>query len=110
MYALVGRLGKDRRQDGTPIHLDGSSQGSRRYGAPGQGLVFLEEAFRGIKQTAEYQMLAELLRLKGELLLMQAGANESEAEQEFRSAIDIARAQQAKSWELRATMSLARLL
>jgi len=44
------------------------------------------------------------------LLLMQAGANAAEAERQFRNAIDIARHQQAKSWELRATTSLARLL
>ena len=52
---------------------------------------------------------AELYRLKGELLLLQnAGANE--AESCVREAIEVARHQQAKSWELRATMSLARLL
>jgi predicted ATPase len=53
---------------------------------------------------------AELYRLKGELLLMRATPDASEAERCLRSAIDVARVQSALSWELRATTSLARLL
>ena len=55
-------------------------------------------------------MQAELHRLKGELSLLHDQPNPAEAEREFRSAIDIARGQQAKSWELRAATSLSRLL
>jgi predicted ATPase len=44
------------------------------------------------------------------LLLMQDASNAAQAEQSFRTAIDISRKQSAKSWELRATTSLARLL
>jgi predicted ATPase len=51
---------------------------------------------------------AELNRLKGDLLLKQN--NTGDAEICFRRAIEIARTQGAKSWELRATISLARLL
>jgi predicted ATPase len=51
-----------------------------------------------------------LYRLKGELLLLQNSSGATEAESCFREAIKIAQRQQAKSWELRATMSLARLL
>ena len=54
-------------------------------------------------------MEAELYRLKGELLLL-AGTSKSEAEESLRTAVVISRRQQAKSWELRATLSLARLL
>jgi predicted ATPase len=53
---------------------------------------------------------AELRRLKGELLLMGDRGAAEEAAQCFRDAIAVARSQSAKSWELRATMSLARLL
>jgi predicted ATPase len=53
---------------------------------------------------------AELYRLKGELLLKQGDSNAEEAQSCFERAIEIARASSAKSWELRATMSLARLL
>ena len=49
-------------------------------------------------------------RLKGELLLAQDASNAARAEKSFRTAIEIARRQKAKSWELRATTSLARLL
>ena len=49
-------------------------------------------------------------RLKGELLLAQRASNAADAEKWFRTAIEIARKQHAKSWELRATTSLARLL
>jgi predicted ATPase len=51
-----------------------------------------------------------LPRLRGELLLMQDSSNVVEADSCFRTAIEVARRQSAKSWELRATMSLARLL
>ncbi len=58
---------------------------------------------------------AELNRLKGELTLKRPEADsnskvQEEAETYFRQALKVARLQSAKSWELRATMSLARLL
>ncbi len=52
---------------------------------------------------------AEFHRLRGELLLARDPAATAEAELAFRHAIDTARHQQAKSWELRATMALSRL-
>ena len=53
---------------------------------------------------------AEAYRLKGELLLKHnTPANHTEAEACFHQALDISRSQQAKSWELRAATSLARL-
>ncbi len=52
---------------------------------------------------------AELNRIKGELLLAKSSDNHAEAESCFSQALDIARDQQAKSWELRSAMSLGRL-
>jgi predicted ATPase len=53
---------------------------------------------------------AELLRVKGELLLSQGGSGAAAtAEAQFRQALDWARRQGALSWELRAATSLARL-
>ena len=49
-------------------------------------------------------------RLNGELSLLRGAGTESDSEQHFRRAIDVAREQEAKSLELRATTSLARLL
>src|SRR5262249_8830438 len=51
---------------------------------------------------------AELPRLKGELLLAES-PDQTAAEDCFRQAIETARRQQSKAWELRATMSLSRL-
>jgi predicted ATPase len=55
-------------------------------------------------------MEAEIYRLRGEVLLRQSYFKSDEAWDCFQRAIEIARSQSAKSWELRATMSLARLL
>src|SRR5260370_38471405 len=53
---------------------------------------------------------SELYRVQGELELLRQTSGEAQAERCFRTAIDIARHQGAKWWELRATVSLARLL
>ena len=60
-------------------------------------------------KSGERRWEAELYRLKGELLLARSGEHHAEAEGCFRQALDIAHRQQAKSLELRAAMSLARL-
>src|SRR5262249_56073597 len=51
----------------------------------------------------------EMWRLKGGLRLQQSAAPQGEAEEHFQQALTVARHQQAKSWELRAAMSLSRL-
>ena len=107
------------------------------YGKVGQielGLRVLAEALDTVKKTEEHRDEAELYRLKGELTLQQATQKskdknqkskvetnpqpltpstqaevEHKAEECFLTAIEIARRQQAKSWELRVTVSLARL-
>jgi hypothetical protein len=63
-----------------------------------------------LDSTEERFNEAELYRVKGELLLAQNYSNAADAEFCFRRAIDVARQQSAKSFELRATVSLARLL
>jgi tetratricopeptide (TPR) repeat protein len=68
------------------------------------------EAVGHALQVSRGEFEAELRRLKGELLLIGDEAAVGEATQCFREAIELARRQSAKSWELRATMSLARLL
>src|SRR5262249_21052413 len=62
-----------------------------------------------IQQTNARMSEAELYRLKGEALRRQT-STEAQARACFEKAIRIAREQEARSWELRATMSLARLL
>jgi predicted ATPase/class 3 adenylate cyclase len=82
------------------------------YGKAGQadeGLRVLAEALTAVHTGGERHHKAELYRLKGELLLTQDVPDAQEAESCFRQAVDVARQQQAKSFELRAAMSLSRL-
>jgi len=81
-----------------------------RAGQFDEGLCTLEESFSFLERTGQSYYEAELHRLKGELLLGQDASNTGDAEKSFRKAIEISRAQHAKSWELRAATSLARLL
>jgi tetratricopeptide (TPR) repeat protein len=81
-----------------------------RVGRFGEALATLEEAFLFVERTGQRYYQAELHRLKGELLLGHGIANAAAAEQSFRTALDISREQRAKSWELRTSNSLARLL
>jgi predicted ATPase len=76
---------------------------------PEAGLTVLTEALTLVDTTGERVWEPELYRLKGELLLQQSSDNQAEAETCFHHALDIARNQQAKSWELRAATNLARL-
>jgi predicted ATPase len=77
-------------------------------GQIGEGLALLEA---GIEQSETGWLTPELLRLKGELLLLQSTPAVVETvEHLFRQALDESRRQEALSWELRAATSLARLL
>jgi len=78
-------------------------------GQPEGGLTMLTEALTLIDKTGERWYEPELYRLKGELVLQQSLDHQAEAETSFHHAIAIARSQQAKSLELRAATSLARL-
>jgi predicted ATPase len=85
---------------------------ARAYGAGGQleeGRTALAEALMAVAKTGERFYEAELYRLQGALLLARSGEHHAEAETCFRQALAIARRQEAKSLELRAAMSLARL-
>jgi len=86
------------------------AQAYARTGRTDQALTMLSEALAHIERTGERVDHAEILRLKGEVLLMHDRPAAVEAESCFRAALEIARAQEAKWWELRTTVSLARLL
>jgi len=101
----------------------------RETGQIESALHALDDAWGTVERTEERTFAPELYRLQGELILRQCGMRNAEskipshqpltpspqvervreAEECFRKAIDTARQQQAKSLELRATMSLARL-
>jgi predicted ATPase len=82
---------------------------SAQVGQREAGLALLTEALAVANDKGERRWDAELYRLKGELLLAHSAEHLAEAEICFRQALNIARRQQAKSWELRAAISLARL-
>ena len=69
----------------------------------------IEEALAAVKSTGERWWQAEVYRIAGELALKSPERDTIKAEAHFERALAIARQQQAKSWELRAAMSLARL-
>jgi predicted ATPase len=73
------------------------------------GLGALAEAMAAADEHEIRHYEPEMHRLKGELLLRRDHSKTSEAQSCFRRAVEIARKQSAKSLELRATMSLARL-
>jgi predicted ATPase len=73
------------------------------------GLAVLSEALEGIVRSNERHYESELYRLKGELLLLHDHSAEVQAEYYLSQALDGARRQQAKSLELRASLSLGRL-
>ena len=75
----------------------------------GAGLTVLAESLMLTDKTGERFYEPELHRLKGALLLQQSADNHEEAQACFQHALDVARALQAKSLELRAATSLARL-
>jgi class 3 adenylate cyclase/tetratricopeptide (TPR) repeat protein len=81
-----------------------------RAGRIDDGTAAVDDTLRFVARSGERFCEAELLRLKGELTLMRDAANTTEAERCFREAIEVARGQEARSWELRATTSLALLL
>ena len=79
-------------------------------GRPREGLEAVSEGLELVQRTGARIFEAEMRRLKGELLLMGDQSTVVEAARCFGDAIEVARRQGAKSLELRATMSLARLL
>jgi predicted ATPase len=73
-----------------------------------EALVVINEAQELAETTGHRTYLAEVYRIKGYVLL-QRDAQHGNGEEYFLKAIDVARSQAAKSWELRAATSLARL-
>jgi predicted ATPase len=91
-----------------PVFLALLAEVYGQAGQPEQGLRLLDEALDNVATTGQRHYEAEMHRLKGELLRME-GADAQNVESQFLQALTIARQQEAKSLELRAAMSLARL-
>jgi adenylate cyclase len=74
-----------------------------------EGLHVIAEALALVEETGERHFEADLYLRKGELLLMKGRAHWAEAEDCLHRALEVARRQSAKSWELRAVTVLCRL-
>src|SRR5580700_3164411 len=91
--------------------LTGLGQMAEALGQAGRVADGMATGERGLDRSSKGWLAPELLRIKGELLLLQGTTGTTEAvEDVFRRALDAAREQGAASWELRAATSLARLL
>jgi predicted ATPase len=69
----------------------------------------INDAVKAMQTTGEKWFEAEVYRITGEIALKSPQPEATKAEKYFERALKIARRQQAKAWELRASMSLARL-
>ena len=105
--ADFARLGGVPRQQ---YAIAGLARAYARMGRVEQGLTMLDGAIAHAGSSGEKVDLAEMLRLKGEITLMRGPFEEAEAERCFRAALEVARAQEARWWELRISTSLASLL
>ncbi len=101
-----------------PYVLSLLAEGYARLGQVEAGLAVLQEGWEVMERTGDHAYQAEMSRLKGALLLAQESQKANvkgqmskveEAETCFQQAIAVAQQQSAKSWELRAATSLARL-
>jgi adenylate cyclase len=92
-----------------PFYLSIEANACLTNGQTEGGFRAIDEALAVIATTGERLWEGELYRLKGEMLRVSASANHAEAEKCFLHALEIARRQSARSWELRAAMSMSRL-
>jgi tetratricopeptide (TPR) repeat protein len=105
----LGRLMLVRAFAWVPMGLSGFLEACLAAGAVDEGLQAIQDELTRSKQTGQRLLESEVRRLHGELLLAKDSGTAKEAEREIQQAIDIARQQSARSLELRAVMSLARL-
>jgi predicted ATPase len=102
--------GKERAAARALIFLTEMAEALGRAGEIADGLAVAEEAIARSEQIEARWTIAELLRVKGELLLLQGAQGAAAAAGDhFQQALDWARRLSALSWELRAATSLARL-
>jgi predicted ATPase len=106
--AIAGYRATGARTQGS-YHLALLAQALAVRGRHGEGLVVLHEAAAFAAETGERFVEAEIHRLRGNLLLAQSGDGSAEAEACYLKALEVARAQEARSFELRAARDLARL-
>jgi predicted ATPase len=94
---------------GIPEDLAYLAKAHSELGQNVDSLRCIGEAMTAVETTKEKWHEAEIHRIAGEITLMSPEPDAAKAEAYFERALAVARAQQAKSWELRAAMSMARV-
>jgi ATP/maltotriose-dependent transcriptional regulator MalT len=84
--------------------------GLLELGQAAEGLVLVDATIDRVNGSGELFQMPELLRVKGKLLNALSQSRREDAQDCFRQSIDLAHAQGAKSWEVRAATDLAALL
>ena len=92
-----------------PSHLSYLARAHAELGQFDDAWRCIGEALTAVETTKETWCEAEVNRIAGEIALKSPQPDTAKAEAHFERALAVARAQQAKSWELRAAMSMARL-
>ena len=93
----------------TPLYLSYLARAYAELGQFDDAWRCIGEAMTAVETTKERWCEAEVHRMAGEIALMSPEPDAAKAEAYFERALAVAREQQAKSWELRAAMSMARL-
>jgi predicted ATPase len=93
----------------TPFYLSFLAWAHAELGQLAKAWRCVEEALTEIETTKERWIEAELYRIAGEIALLASNPDTVKVEAYFERALTVARDQQANSWELRATISMARL-
>ena len=92
-----------------PWHLWHLAMSYTEIGQPDDALRCIDDALDKVERSKEKWCEAEVNRVAGEVALRSPAPDTEKAEKYFGRALAVARRQQAKSWELRAAMSMARL-
>ena len=92
-----------------PLHLWHLAMAYAELGQPDDARRCIDDAIDKVERSKEKWCEAEVHRIAGEIALKSLAPDTEKAEKYFEHALSVARAQQAKSWELRAAMSMARL-
>jgi predicted ATPase len=92
-----------------PLYLPHLARAHGELGQLNEAWQCIADAMTAVETTKERWCEAEVHRMAGEIALMPTDPDAAKAEVYFERALAVARAQQAKSWELRAAMSMARL-
>ena len=92
-----------------PLYLSHLAEAHAEFGRVEDARRCISEAMTAVETTKERWCEADVHRIAGDIVLTAREPDAAKAEAYFERALSVARQQQAKCWELRAAMSLARL-